>query len=335
MVAGTVVDPKCEVQGYTIYTCNADENCVETENRDFTDALEHVMVLDEDKLTNDAPSCLTNGDWAYKCENGCGKVEYNLGGETNSGAVHGGYVDGEWVTGPTCITPATYYCTFCETNFPASLYPEIKGQATGAHTYDELLEASVASCTTYGYTYKACTNDENCTSTIVLDWADKLDHSFGELDETTGTLICEECGETFRNVTADVKQEEKRLCGENCEGCAIHDMVVIVTSVKEPDADVVLPGDEAVTAPETEKTIALIALNGAEDTVYTIVLKDAEDNVISTFDVTVGAHTNAFDIPAEVTGNAYVDISEVADVVASIEVTASADASVAFYNVIK
>ena len=335
MVAGTVVDPKCEVQGYTIYTCNADENCTETENRDFTDALEHNMVLDTDKLTNGAPSCLTNGDWAYKCTNGCGKVEYNLGGETNSGAVHGGYTDGEWVTGPTCITPATYYCTFCETTFSADIYPEIKGQATGAHTYDELIEASVASCTAYGYTYKACTNDENCDATIVTDWADKLDHKFGELDETTGTLICEDCGETFRNVTADVKQEEKRLCGEGCEGCAIHDMVVIVTSVKEPDADVVLPSGEAVAAPETEKTIALIALNGADDTVYTIVLKDAEDNVISTFDVTVGAHTNAFDIPTEVTGNAFVDISEVAGVVASIEVTASADASVAFYNVIK
>ena len=325
MVAVTVVDPKCGIQGYTIYKCDLDESCTETENDNFTDALEHVMVLDTEKLTNGAPSCLTNGNWPYYCERGCGEVAYNLNDEENSGAVHGGYTEGEWVTAPTCITPATYYCTFCETNFSADIYPEIEGQATGVHTYEELIEESVASCTAYGYKVMGCTNDANCEATDVIDWADKLDHNFvvGE----NYSIVCD-CGATYQNIAAMVK--EYRLCGESCTGCEIHDMKIIVVAATEDD-EIEVEGGSSTEAP-TEKNITIIGLNGADDTVYTITLKDSEGNTIDSFEIEVAGETNEFGVTTSVTGNAYVDISEVADQVASIVIETTANATVSFFS---
>ena len=328
LVAGTVVDPKCEVEGYTIYACDLDENCTEKENRDFTPALDHNMILDESKLTDGAPSCLTNGDWPYICANGCGKVDYNLGeDDVNTGAVHAGYTQGEWKIAPTCITPATYHCTYCDTDFSADLYPEIAGQPTGEHKLDKVLEESTASCTAYGYKVMGCSADDGCTETDVVDWADKLDHTF-EVGENY-TIVCGDCGAVYENIAAKI--EEKSLCNCGEEGCEVDGMKVIVVAATEDD-EIEIEGNTPTEAPETDKVITVIALNGSDDTEYTITLKDSEGNVIDSFEITVQGETNEFDITTTFVGNAYVDISEVADLVDTIEITTTADASVSFYT---
>ena len=320
------VAPKCEETGLTAgVKCSV---CGEIlVPQETVEATGHKMILDESKLTDGAPSCLTNGDWPYFCENGCGKVDYNLGvGDVNTGAVHAGYTQGEWVTGPTCITPATYHCTYCDTDFSADLYPEIAGQPTGEHKLDKVLEESTASCTAYGYKVMGCSADDGCTETDVIDWADKLDHTF-EVGENY-TIVCD-CGAVYENIAAKV--EEKSLCNCGEEGCEVDDMKVIVVAATEDD-EIEIEGNTPTEAPETDKVITIIALNGSDDTEYTITLKDSEGNVIDSFEITVQGETNKFDVTTTFVGNAYVDISEVADLVDTIEITTTADASVSFYT---
>ena len=323
------VAPKCEETGLTEgKQCSVCDKILVAQEE--VAVLGHNYKLDESVLGNDGkPTCLTEGRWLYTCENGCGVPAYNLNDEeTNVDARHGGYVEGEWVTAPTCITAATYHCTGCDTDFSASVYPEIQGQATGIHSFDELVEEKTASCTQIGYKVWECTADDGCTATDVTDWADKVAHTFVVGEDYS--VACD-CGATYRNIAALV--EEHRLCGEECEGCDTHSMKVVFVGATEDD-EVELPGGETSTSPETDKTIALIGLFGSDDTTYTITYKDADGNAITAYEVTVSGEAHEFGVTTSASGNAYIDISDIADDVKTIEIVSSADAVVSFYSVL-
>ena len=331
------VAPTCTETGLTAgVKCSVCDEILTAQ--DPIDALGHDMQLDESYLDESGnPTCLSNGDYIYTCTHGCGKQDINLNGEINNGSRHAGYTKGDYETAPTCITPATYYCTDCKNTFPA-YEDDLDAQPTGIHTYDdEPTEVFAATCAQYGYETYACTCDAECTyvKTVITD--DKLEHTLVLADQESDTLECAECGVQFRNVTADVEQEEKRLCAtEPCDGtnCLVHNMVVITTATKTPEPDTELPGGEATdTAPAKETSI--ISLVGAEDTTYEIKLYDEDGVQITTFNVTINNGEKDFDVASTATGTAYVDISEVADQVATIEITASAAATVSFYNIVK
>ena len=324
------VAPKCEETGLTEgKQCSVCEKILVAQEE--VAVLGHNYKLDESVLGNDGkPTCLTEGRWLYTCENGCGVPAYNLNDEeTNVDARHGGYTEGDWETAPTCITPATYHCTGCGKDFSASVYPEIQGQATGTHVYDKLVEEKTASCTQFGYKLWACSNDDGCTATDVTDWAEKTAHTF-EIGEDY-SVVCN-CGATYRNIAARV--EEHRLCGDDCEGCATHSMKVVFVGASEDD-EIELPGGETSTSPETDKQIVLIGLAGSDDTTYTITYKDAEGNAITSYTVEVAGEAHEFNLTTSTNGNVYIDISDVADQVKTIEIVSSADAVVSFYSVIE
>ncbi len=110
-------------------------------------------------------------------------------------------------------------------------------------------------------------------------------------------------------------------------------MKVVFVGATEDD-EIELPGGEASTSPETDKTIALIGLFGSDDTTYTITYKDAEGNAITSYEVEVSGEAHEFDLTTSASGNVYIDISSVADQVATIEIVSSADAVVSFYSVL-
>ena len=275
------------------------------------------MLLDENYLDeNGNPSCLSNGDYIYTCANGCGKQEINLGGETNNGSRHAGYTKGVYVTAPTCIKNALYHCQDCDTDFYA-YEDDTDAQATGAHIWTDTATVYEASCEQYGYEEYTCTCDADCTAVNTIITSDKLEHELELTDFDTDTYTCSICDAEFRNSTVEILTNSMEFNG----------MMVEITGIKPADPDKVLNAGTLTTI--TAENISMIYLKGDEDTTYTITLKDVEGNVVDTFTLEIGNATKDFDIQASAQGTTFVDISEVADVVTTIEITATADAAVA------
>ena len=120
-VAGNVVAPKCEEQGYTVYACS---KCNATENRDYVPALGHKAETVAGKDATCTETGLTDGS---KCS-ACGEVLV----EQNAIPALG-HTGGK----ATCTEKAT--CTVC-----GEAYGEL-----AAHT-EEILPAVDATCTKTG-----------------------------------------------------------------------------------------------------------------------------------------------------------------------------------------
>ncbi len=324
------VAPVCTADGYTIYGCSADSGCVATENRDFVTMLGHDMVLTESLLTNGVPTCLTDGNYPYNCTR-CDYTAINLNGEENNGARHLGYTQGEYKAAPTCITRGVYFCTNCERDFFA--YDEdTAAMPHGNHVYDVTGETTYPTCSTYGFTTYGCSADANCVATQDRDYVARTPHTFSAPTED-GTIVCESCSATYINETTVIDTKDYKLCthaeGETCDTCGIG---VVITGTKTPDAPDALTADTAFTK-EFEKGAALIEFKGDVGTTYTITV-NGKDGAITTYDVVDdGTDIGVINVVTTASGTCFVDLTEIANDVASITITASTAATVSFYVV--
>ena len=326
----------CCEEGYTIYRCSADANCVEEEKRDIQEKFPHDWVLDTDQLQlvdgKWVATCLTNGDYPYYCQNKnnakirCTATSVNEGGEDVSEIRHT-FVPGEYASAPTCIKNAFYQCTTCTTLFEA--YDDDEGaQATGIHIYNEESITTIvdSTCSTYGYTIYKCSVDDDCQETECKDYTVRKPHEF-----TDNTDECYICQQSFVNIASKVE----RLCDSSCTGtgCSIHDIFTITNfddlMVEEISANI--PLEKHL----TREKVALIELIGKLNTIYEIELFDYEGNIIESFIANINGSDIELDINFETSvqanGKKYIDITEVENIVSTIVITASTDAKVNFY----
>ena len=353
--------PDCTEIGYDVYKCSLDEKCGETTNKNEVPALGHNWVKDEELLVNGQPTCLTNGNIPYYCDNygfsyGCleGATCYNAKGEKPDEIRHTGYTQGVYASEPTCIKNAMYYCNDCEQEFEA--YAEdADALASGKHIYEKDYarnEVFAATCKEYGYTKYVCCADEDCNEFKYDSYTVRIPHELSEVT-SDGITACAICEDKFINTTTEIATEFKdgknvvvsstgtRLCGPRCQGCPIHDILIFVTASTAPNDPTVFVQDGDVyktTYAVGDKKVSLIELLGSYGQDYTITLKDEEGNVVDKFvaningaDVELNVKTEGDDL-YDVSGTMYIDIAEVSDKVATIEISSSAESSVNYYT---
>ncbi len=344
----------CTEEGYSKYRCSADAVCCETENRDFVEPLGHNWILDESLLTNGLPTCLTEGNWPYYCDGhnsryGCleNATCYNANGETPLTIRHCGYIKGDFYTEPTCISPATYLCADCYSLFEA-YHDDEYAQPTGMHNYTILDTVVEPTCHSYGYTVYCCSNDIDCQETEIRDITARAPHTFSEIS-AVGSMACFECGMAFMDVNANVEyefkdgqvvvisQEATRACGPYCAGpefgCEIHDVLIFVTATTPPDEPFLIePHNSFYYEVDYEKPVHIIRLTDDMMHDYYISFYDIFGNAIYTYDANGEDVSINIYPPYYVDGSVYIDISEISQDVAYIEITSYGEATVSFYT---
>ena len=185
-VAGNVVAPKCEAQGYTIYDCS---RCDATENRNYVAATGHTLPEEWTVVT--APTCAEKGSAKRECTS-CDYVEtkdLDMIAHTPAEAVEENRVEA------TCTEAGSYdnvvYCTVCNAELSReTITVEAKG-----HT--EVIDNAVApTCVATGLTKgKHCSV---CNEVLVAqEKVDALGHNI--VDDK-----CTVCGLTYTNTTETI-----------------------------------------------------------------------------------------------------------------------------------
>ena len=339
----------CTTTGYTVYTCVGDPTCPKTEIRDQVGALGHDWVLTEEDLGDDGmPTCKTNGDYPYHCSR-CPQTGINKDGETNTGVRHEGYTAGDFShaqsVAPTCVSRGKYYCTDCQTTFDAYA-DDTEADATGAHTFDVKMDTIPSTCSEYGYTVYGCSKDAACTYTVNKDYTPYAEHSYKDATED-GTITCLDCAKSYRDVTTAVKTTTDILCtcgfkaDDDPATVCLCTLSVEFIATKVPDPATGLTTENGFTFTKDDFIDdcgpALIVFIGEEGTTYTVTVYNDAGEPITTFDVIVGGVDTSYDLNVPTTATsgedkfAYVDLSEIAQNIDKVTVTASAAATVQFY----
>ena len=302
--------PTCVTKGVKTYKCQV---CAElATNSDYIVAVDEIAHNYDVKGETTAPTCITKGYTTYSCSAGaCGTTENR---DETAEIQHNYDVKGE-TTAPTCITKGytTYSCSAgaCGTTEQKDFVDEI------AHSYDVKGETTDPTCSAEGYTTYSCSAGA-CGTTVNKDFTARTAHNLVELNEY-GEVSCIECGATYRNITTIVTVGSGELCldcgKEECD-CNVN---VEWSGYVKPSAPEAITAGVAFTKnsiPEKENKAleiggGLIRLESAEETTYTIVIGDSTITVTGTIVV--------------------VDLYKF-ESVASVTITAEADATVSFYE---
>ncbi len=353
-----VVGASCIKQGYTEYKCTTEGCGATTEINAIGPLPEHKWTRDTDQLTNVdgewVATCKTGGNYPYYCATkGCSATGINKQGEEYKTLRHEGYTKGEYVAEPTCIKNAMYLCNDCGTEFEA-YSDDNAALATNVHDFSKIENAVTVAptCESYGYIEYHCSADADCTAMECREIKARAPHTFDEIS-SDGIAICTVCKDQFINIKTEIVNEFKdgkdvivssegtRLCEEDCQGCAIHDIIVKIqasTSPGDPTA-IELVGENYSTEINVSKSkpINLIQLNGTMGTTYTIELLDKDGNKITSFKEIINGKEEDINIEfateKDAVGTMFVDIAEVASEVVTIKITASGEgASVDYYT---
>ena len=183
----TVVKSTCQMQGYTIHQC---KNCDYSYTDTWTEPLEHDY-----EATVKAPTCTERGYTYYSCKN-CG-YSYR---DNYVGAQGHKYT--KTVTAPTCTAEGytENTCSVCGVSY-ISNYKE----ATG-HDYE--VKVTAPTCTEEGYTLLTC---KNCDYETKSDRRRAKGHNYEEtITESTCTskgfitYTCTDCGDSYKGKETDL-----------------------------------------------------------------------------------------------------------------------------------
>ena len=183
----TVVKSTCQMQGYTIHQC---KNCDYSYTDTWTEPLEHDY-----EATVKAPTCTERGYTYYSCKN-CG-YSYR---DNYVGAQGHKYT--KTVTAPTCTAEGytENICSVCGVSY-ISNYKE----ATG-HDYE--VKVKKPTCTEEGYTLLTC---KNCDYETKSDIRSAKGHNYEEtITESTCTTkgfityTCTDCGDSHKGKETDL-----------------------------------------------------------------------------------------------------------------------------------
>ena len=149
-----MIEPDCENQGYTKYTCSCGFSYV----ADITDALGHDLVLSK-KVEAD---CDSQGYSHYECS------RCDLTHDTDYVAAHGHSFSTE-VIPPACTAEGytVYSCKNCDYSYNSNSVAPLD------HSFST--EDVAPTCTTEGYTIHSC---KNCDYSYNSDSVAPLEHSF-------------------------------------------------------------------------------------------------------------------------------------------------------------
>lgn len=183
----TVVKSTCQMQGYTIHQC---KNCDYSYTDTWTEPLKHDY-----EATVKAPTCTERGYTYYSCKN-CG-YSYR---DNYVGAQGHKYT--KTVTAPTCTAEGytENICSVCGVSY-ISNYKE----ATG-HDYE--VKVKDPTCTEEGYTLLTC---KNCDYETKSDIRRAKGHNYEEtITESTCTTkgfityTCTDCGDSYKGKETDL-----------------------------------------------------------------------------------------------------------------------------------
>ncbi|MDD6527690.1 MAG: hypothetical protein PUF31_07835 [Oscillospiraceae bacterium] len=203
----------CEADGTTVVKCSVAE-CGYVAQTVTLPATGHT--LERDTAKDVAPTCDTEGSFAYKCKN-CDYTETitrdALGHDYSTTAVT--------VTEPTCTTDGVkaYKCTRCDAQIETAI------PKTG-HDFS-ITEVIAPTCTEKGYTIKRCAN---CTENYVVSdsFVDAAGHNWGtgieiQAPTTDGygimKYVCLKCGAERLETIAPIGDHVFTLQSEVKPGC--------------------------------------------------------------------------------------------------------------------
>lgn len=183
----TVVKSTCQMQGYTIHQC---KNCDYSYTDTWTEPLEHDY-----EATVKAPTCTERGYTYYSCKN-CGySYRDNYVGAS-------GHKYTKKVVKPTCVSRGytENICDVCGNEY-VSDYKSVTG-----HTYKRTVKDPT--CTEEGYTLLTC---ENCDYETKSDIRRAKGHNYEEtITESTCTTkgfityTCTDCGDSYKGKETDL-----------------------------------------------------------------------------------------------------------------------------------
>ena len=248
-----VVEPTCTEQGYTVFTC---ENCGDTYNDNFTDALTHNFSTSE--ITKQ-PTCTEKGVRTYFCSR-CEATYEEPVDELGHDHIPN-------VVAPTCTEQGytEYKCSRCEDSYREN-YIDSLGHLFTAHFYNE-----DATCTANGTETATCDRCGVATETReVADTA--LGHDFGEWTVVTeatydkeGEQIrtCSRCHEVERETIPVLEHEWAQVVEKptndnsgyvyyECDNCQLYANAVLVADHVTEVGDDIYESEELVKADTVE-----------------------------------------------------------------------------------
>ncbi|MBQ4586111.1 MAG: hypothetical protein IJA82_07890 [Clostridia bacterium] len=350
----TYHEATCTTDSYWDVQCTLDEDCIYTGTRagsNFVEALKHDWVLDESVLGSDGlPNCYTEGHWQYKCSRNCGvdtAYETELQADPDYATVTDKtpveakheYTLGTYKKGPTCVSRGIYTCTnpLCGKDFESyedDVVYDYHQNNDIVHSSEYIAENGVIAptCHSEGYTIYVCNNDPDCPYTEKGSYVAKINHNFAAVTDD-GVLTCTDvnCKLSYINITTvkDKTESDFCLCGK-CEGTVTCGGTITAIGTTKPTAPEALASGVAYTKEldaESNLGYGLIELKGDAGTTYTVKVYNTAGEEITDI-------LTSLNVSNENGATAYICLYEVEDV-AKVEITASANATVALYKIVK
>ena len=314
------MDATCTDAAYKIYRCCVDSLCQETEQFTYGEELGHDWAISGEV------NCSTGGLTPWACGR-CGIDELREDENSNLSIRH---TQGITVSAPTCVDRAVYNCSICSKDY-ISYDDDVAGNPHGNHVYDVKGDTIEPCCSAEGYTVYSCSAG-NCGLTENREYTERTLHEFNPVTED-GRIVCIVCAAQYRDVSTEITTGGGDLCLGTCTTTCTCGLKVEwngYVSPKEPEkltANVEFVKTEVVwtEVDNVTKPLALgegmIVLNGTADTTYTI----------KVYDKVNGTLLATIERSGEV---AFADLYKYAEV-GQISITASTDAAVYFYAIVK
>ncbi len=345
----------CHKGVYTVYRCTTDVNCTKTyEEVDASTQKNHYRDFNSEPNRTEESTCGVQGYSYYYCKEcpadpaTCEICEYK---KPNPMPEHQKTTKSDLVDS-TCMTPAIQYyiCGECNNRWDYTCPTEGEGEdvvplkqhGKWEVNKDEYNDDMVISptCTEEGYTVYKCGWDDACTETVNMKFTRRVSHSFEEASDD-GLLTCLNCKIVYRDVTTycdDVIDSDSIQIG----GANLNWELRGYTSPKEPFALIKVEDgkyqfvyvtsnemdDEATTEYETKVDLSkgLIKIVGTADTTYEIVVKLKDGTELKYPNQLTDRGV------AELKGEVVLFDLYATENVEQVTITASTDATVAFYS---
>ena len=314
------MDATCTEAAYKVYRCCVDSLCEETKTFTYGEALDHDWAISGEV------NCSTGGLTPWKC-NRC-EIEELREDENSDLSIRHTY--GSTVSAPTCVDRAVYNCSVCAKDY-TSYEDDAAGAPHGNHVYDVFVETIAPICSAEGYTTYSCSAG-NCGTTENREYTERTAHEFNPVTED-GRIVCVICAAQYRDVSTEITTGSGDLCLGGCTDTCTCGLKVEWNGYVSPKAPEQLTAGTEFVKTEVVWTevgdittpLALgegmIVLNGTADTTYTI----------KVYDKVNGTLLATIERSGEV---AFADLYKYAEV-GQIAITASTDATVYFYAIVK
>ena len=291
-VIGARVEASCHNAAYEVWHCTGDAKCQETK-RESEKIDNPVAQLSHQFVAQGAPvpsTCSMKGYTLYvctvcsledatACEDGC-----SYHGDEQPYAPHEmSQIFEDTFVDSTCIKPATveFLCNNCNERYDYT-YP-LEGTEDAiplkAHFTNERRTDTVEapSCTAEGYREYRCTTDSECTEICFKEYTRRAEHAFTVYSD--GRIVCDVCNVTYRDISTHTDE-------------AIASSAQLQAEIDRINADDSLS--------EEEKAAAIA--KAKEDFLGPLVVKDAQGNIIASFDWELIGYGKPTETPDKVEG---------------------------------